>query len=57
MNRLIKSNEKSTAALIARIAIAITIFPHGAQKLFGWFGGSGFTVERTPGVKNLFDLV
>jgi len=43
MNRLIKTNDNSTAALVARIAIAITIFPHGAQKLFGWFGGSGFT--------------
>ncbi|MCO6460057.1 MAG: DoxX family protein [Saprospiraceae bacterium] len=42
MNRLIKTNDNSLAALIARLAIAITIFPHGAQKLFGWFGGSGF---------------
>ena len=28
--------------LIARLTIAFVIFPHGAQKLFGWFGGKGF---------------
>lgn len=43
MNRLIRTNDNSYAALIARLAIAIAIFPHGVQKLFGWFGGSGFT--------------
>ena len=26
---------------VIRIALAIVIFPHGAQKLFGWFGGHG----------------
>lgn len=43
MNKIIATNSNSYAPLIARIAIAITIFPHGAQKLFGWFGGYGFT--------------
>jgi putative oxidoreductase len=28
---------------IARLTIALVIFPHGAQKLFGWFGGHGFS--------------
>lgn len=42
MNKLIKTNGDSIAALVVRLAIAMTIFPHGAQKLFGWFGGSGF---------------
>ena len=23
--------------------LGIVVFPHGAQKLFGWFGGYGFT--------------
>ncbi|UCF20001.1 MAG: DoxX family protein [Gemmatimonadota bacterium] len=27
---------------LARLALGIVIFPHGAQKLLGWFGGSGF---------------
>ncbi len=28
--------------LIARVVLGIVIFPHGAQKLLGWFGGPGF---------------
>lgn len=29
--------------LILRVALGVTMFPHGAQKLFGWFGGDGFS--------------
>ena len=29
--------------LIPRIILGFVIFPHGAQKLLGWFGGFGFT--------------
>jgi putative oxidoreductase len=28
--------------LALRFALALVVFPHGAQKLFGWFGGYGF---------------
>jgi putative oxidoreductase len=28
--------------LILRLAAGIVMFPHGAQKLLGWFGGPGF---------------
>ncbi len=28
--------------LILRVFLGIVIFPHGAQKIFGWFGGYGF---------------
>lgn len=28
---------------ILRIALGLVMFPHGAQKLFGWFGGYGFS--------------
>jgi putative oxidoreductase len=31
----------SLAPLILRIGLGIVIFPHGAQKLLGWFGGHG----------------
>src|SRR3954470_11738886 len=30
------------ALLILRVGIGIILIPHGAQKLFGWFGGLGF---------------
>lgn len=33
------------APVAARVALALAIFPHGAQKLLGWFGGKG--VEET----------
>ena len=34
--------ERSYALLVLRVALAIVIFPHGAQKLLGWYGGAGF---------------
>jgi putative oxidoreductase len=43
MNKLLVTNSNNWAALIARIGLAAVVFPHGAQKLFGWFGGYGFT--------------
>ena len=30
------------APLIARLTLAAVMFPHGAQKVLGWFGGYGF---------------
>ena len=33
----------SFAPLFLRVALGVMMFPHGAQKLFGWFGGYGFT--------------
>ena len=31
------------AGLIARITIGLILFPHGSQKLLGYWGGHGFT--------------
>jgi putative oxidoreductase len=31
----------AAAWLIVRLAAGLTLMPHGAQKLFGWFGGGG----------------
>jgi putative oxidoreductase len=42
MKNLFTTNPNNWSALIARLALAIVVFPHGAQKLFGWFGGYGF---------------
>ena len=30
------------APLLARVTLGAVMFPHGAQKLLGWFGGYGF---------------
>ncbi len=32
----------SMAPLFARCALGIVFFPHGAQKVLGWFGGPGY---------------
>src|SRR5580700_7076311 len=34
----------SVVPLILRIALAAVMFPHGAQKALGWFGGPGFAL-------------
>lgn len=40
--KIIQTNS-SYAPLISRLALGIMIFPHGAQKLLGWYGGYGFS--------------
>jgi putative oxidoreductase len=35
------STRDSLSPLFLRIGLAICIFPHGAQKFLGWFGGVG----------------
>lgn len=42
MRRLMRT-DGGAAGLILRLTLAIVIFPHGAQKLLGWFGGNGFS--------------
>lgn len=43
MWKTLMQTSDSAAALIMRLALGIVIFPHGAQKLLGWFGGRGFS--------------
>lgn len=35
------ATDHSWAAAIARVVLAAVVWAHGAQKLFGWFGGHG----------------
>ena len=35
------STTNSYADTVARLALGIVFFPHGAQKVLGWFGGYG----------------
>jgi putative oxidoreductase len=41
LHSLVKTNG-SSAQLVARLTMGIVMFPHGAQKALGWFGGYGF---------------
>ena len=41
----ILNTDNSPAQFFIRIALGVVIFPHGAQKLFGLFGGPG--IEKT----------
>ena len=40
--RKILSTSNDFALTIARLALGIVFFAHGAQKMLGWFGGYGF---------------
>ena len=43
--RIIKkvfATDQNKAIAILRVVLGIVLFPHGAQKLLGWFGGYGF---------------
>ncbi|UKJ08321.1 DoxX family protein [Solitalea lacus] len=41
-NQIFKTNNDWTGT-ITRLSIGLILFPHGAQKMLGWFGGFGFT--------------
>jgi putative oxidoreductase len=41
MKKIFQTSENTTATII-RIVLGIIMFPHGAQKMLGWFGGYGF---------------
>lgn len=42
IRKLLATND-DVLQLILRLTLGIVIFPHGAQKLLGWFGGGGFS--------------
>jgi putative oxidoreductase len=41
--QLLCRTNNSFAPLLARLALGLVMFPHGAQKMLGWFGGYGFS--------------
>jgi putative oxidoreductase len=43
MHRFFRTDADDTTLLAQRLVLALVMFPHGAQKLFGWFGGPGFS--------------
>lgn len=42
MKKILLNVEDSYVPLVLRIFLSVVIFPHGAQKLAGWFNGYGF---------------
>jgi putative oxidoreductase len=53
----------SVVGLVLRLTLALVIFPHGAQKVLGWFGGHGFkntlqffTDSGIPGILGLLAI-
>lgn len=42
MKELLFQSQSGWAGLALRITAALVMFPHGAQKLMGWFGGYGY---------------
>lgn len=45
MIQKIFSTDKDYTGLIIRLTLGLVMFPHGAQKMLGWFGGVGLVNE------------
>jgi putative oxidoreductase len=43
MFKKLLETENDTATMILRVLLGVVFFPHGMQKLLGWFGGYGFS--------------
>jgi putative oxidoreductase len=52
MLRKLAQTEENAGMFLVRLALGIVMFPHGAQKMLGWFGGQGFsaTVKGMSGM-------
>jgi putative oxidoreductase len=35
--------DKAWSSLVLRVMLGLVMFPHGAQKMLGWYGGFGFS--------------
>jgi putative oxidoreductase len=45
MTQKIFATDSDLTGFITRLTIGLVMFPHGAQKVFGWFGGPGYANE------------
>ena len=42
LKRLMQTDDDLAPAIL-RLLLGVVMFPHGAQKMLGWFGGGGFS--------------
>lgn len=62
MWRKLIDTENDMATLVLRVMLGGVFFPHGAQKVLGWFGGYGFAgtydaFTNKMGIPGLFALL
>ena len=43
MKKLLFNSTNDAGLTLIRLMLGLVMFPHGMQKLFGWFGGYGWT--------------
>jgi putative oxidoreductase len=53
MIRKLFATDTGFSGTILRIVLGAVMFPHGAQKLLGWFGGGGFSATMKGFESNL----
>ncbi len=51
--RAVVATDNSLAGLVLRVMLGVVMFPHGAQKVFGWFGGHGFSATMNSFTENM----
>ncbi|MBJ6800065.1 DoxX family protein [Geomonas sp. Red259] len=56
------ATEDTASLTVLRLFLALVMFPHGAQKVLGWFGGPGFSgamdmFTKMMGIPYLFALM
>ena len=49
----IMSTKDDYSALVIRLGLGLVMFPHGAQKFLGWYGGYGFEGTMTHFTQNM----
>lgn len=62
MLKKIMDTNSDHASLVLRVVLGAVFFPHGAQKVLGWFGGYGFSgtmgfFTDTLGIPAVFALL
>ncbi|SHH76927.1 putative oxidoreductase [Chryseolinea serpens] len=45
MTQKIFATDSDLTGFVTRLTIGLVMFPHGMQKVFGWFGGPGYANE------------